>query len=135
MGPGLHHSSTPSLHHSVAPLPIPVMRVTHVITRLIVGGAQENTVASVLGLGRKPGLEVNLVSGPTAGPEGSLESMLEGPRGWLTIVPDLVRPLHPWKDARAWPLSFTPFPDLHLGGFRARWPMGCSGRPNVTQPG
>ena len=102
MGPGLHHSSTPSLHHSVAPLPIPVMRVTHVITRLIVGGAQENTVASVLGLGRKPGLEVNLVSGPTAGPEGSLESMLEGPRGWLTIVPDLVRPLHPWKDARAW---------------------------------
>ena len=26
------------------------MRVTHVITRLIVGGAQENTIASVLGL-------------------------------------------------------------------------------------
>ena len=32
------------------------MRVTHVITRLIVGGAQENTVASVLGLQQKPGL-------------------------------------------------------------------------------
>ena len=30
------------------------MRVTHVITRLIVGGAQENTVATVLGLRRKP---------------------------------------------------------------------------------
>ena len=26
------------------------MRVTHIITRLIVGGAQENTVATVLGL-------------------------------------------------------------------------------------
>ena len=33
------------------------MRVTHVITRLIVGGAQENTVASVLGLKDKPGLK------------------------------------------------------------------------------
>ena len=28
------------------------MRVTHVITRLIVGGAQENTIASDLGLRR-----------------------------------------------------------------------------------
>ena len=46
------------------------MRVTHIITRLIVGGAQENTVSSVLGLQRKPGLEVDLISGPTTGPEG-----------------------------------------------------------------
>ena len=52
------------------------MRVTHVITRLIVGGAQENTIASVLGLREKPGLEVDLVAGPTLGPEGSLESLL-----------------------------------------------------------
>jgi len=36
------------------------MRVTHVITRLIVGGAQENTIASVLGLCQKPGLEVSI---------------------------------------------------------------------------
>ena len=49
------------------------MRVTHVITRLIVGGAQQNTIASVLGLRAKPGFEVNLISGPTVGPEGTLE--------------------------------------------------------------
>src|SRR6266850_2302486 len=49
------------------------MRVTHIITRLIVGGAQENTIASVLGLRHKPGLEVDLISGPSEGPEGSLE--------------------------------------------------------------
>ncbi|MBI2947403.1 MAG: glycosyltransferase family 1 protein, partial [Verrucomicrobia bacterium] len=49
------------------------MRVTHVITRLIVGGAQENTLASVLGLRAKPGVEINLIAGPTTGPEGSLE--------------------------------------------------------------
>ena len=49
------------------------MRVAHVITRLIVGGAQENTLASVLGLRAKPGVAVSLISGPTTGPEGSLE--------------------------------------------------------------
>jgi glycosyltransferase involved in cell wall biosynthesis len=78
------------------------MRVTHVITRLIVGGAQENTIASVLGLREKPGLEVDLVAGPTLGREGSLESLLAGYPPLLTIVPELVRPLHPWKDGLAW---------------------------------
>ena len=74
------------------------MRVTHVITRLIVGGAQENTVGSVLGLGNKPGLEVDLISGPTSGPEGSLESWFTGLPGALTVTPHLVRPVHPLKD-------------------------------------
>ena len=84
------------------------MRVTHIITRLIVGGAQENTVATVLGLRRKPGIEVHLLSGPTTGPEGSLEtfvSLAPPERGEgqnrtsiLAIVPELVRPVHPLKD-------------------------------------
>lgn len=85
------------------------MRVTHVITRLIVGGAQENTIASVVGLRRVPGLEVDLLAGPTTGPEGSLETDLLESAGapgaarpaagpLLTIVPELVRPVHPWKD-------------------------------------
>ena len=69
------------------------MRVTHVITRLIVGGAQENTVASVLGLRQKPGLEVSLISGLTSGPEGSMEPLLSGCPGLLTIVPEIVRPI------------------------------------------
>jgi glycosyltransferase involved in cell wall biosynthesis len=78
------------------------MRVTHVITRLIVGGAQENTIASVLGLREKAGLDVDLVAGPTLGPEGSLESLLKECPTLLTIVPELVRPVHPWKDCLAW---------------------------------
>ena len=45
------------------------MRVTHVITRLIVGGAQENTVNSVLGLRQRPDMDVKLISGPTTGQE------------------------------------------------------------------
>jgi glycosyltransferase involved in cell wall biosynthesis len=77
------------------------MRVTHVITRLVVGGAQENTVATVLGLRRQTGLAVDLISGPTTGPEGSLESAFAADPKVLTIFPQLVRPVHPWKDRQA----------------------------------
>ncbi len=77
------------------------MRVTHVITRLIVGGAQENTLASVLGLAAKPGFDMKLVSGPTAGPEGSLEAWAARKPALLIIIPELVRPVHPWKDTLA----------------------------------
>lgn len=77
------------------------MRVTHVITRLIVGGAQENTVSTVLGLSQQPGVEVDLVSGPTTGSEGSLESALAG-RVPLQLEPQLVRPVSPLQDLLAW---------------------------------
>jgi glycosyltransferase involved in cell wall biosynthesis len=74
------------------------VRVTHIITRLIVGGAQENTVATVLGLRGKSGVEVDLISGPATGPEGSLESEFKTSPELLTIVPELVRPINPLKD-------------------------------------
>ncbi|HSY19304.1 MAG TPA: glycosyltransferase family 4 protein [Candidatus Acidoferrales bacterium] len=74
------------------------MRVTHVITRLVVGGAQENTLATIGGLRQKPGLDIKLISGPTTGPEGSLEPAATAIPGSLTIVPELVRPVHPLKD-------------------------------------
>lgn len=78
------------------------MRVSHVITRLIVGGAQENTLSSVLGLGRIPDWEVELISGPTRGPEGSLESMARAVPGLLQLESCLVRPVHPVMDALAY---------------------------------
>jgi len=83
------------------------MRVTHVITRLVMGGAQENTLATINGLRAKPGVEVKLISGPTIGPEGSLEPEarkifpLTPHASRLTdfvIVSELVRPVHPLKD-------------------------------------
>ena len=74
------------------------MRVTHVITRLVVGGAQENTLGTIRGLLQKPGLEVKLISGPTIGPEGSLAGEAAAIPGLLTIVPELVRAVHPLKD-------------------------------------
>jgi hypothetical protein len=47
------------------------VKICHVITRLIIGGAQENTVATCIGL-QKLGHQVELVTGPETGPEGSL---------------------------------------------------------------
>jgi glycosyltransferase involved in cell wall biosynthesis len=74
------------------------LKITHVITRLIVGGAQENTVATVLGLRKKAGVEVRLISGPTTGSEGSLESHFLVAPEILSIVPGLIRPIHPLND-------------------------------------
>jgi len=74
------------------------MRVTHVITRLIVGGAQENTIATVLGLRAKPGMDIDLVAGPTHGSEGSLEPLVAQEPGLLILMPSLVRPIRPWSD-------------------------------------
>jgi glycosyltransferase involved in cell wall biosynthesis len=77
------------------------MRVTHVITRLIVGGAQENTLDSVLGLRREPDLEVDLISGPTSGSEGSLEDVARR-ENCLTVVPTLIRAVRPISDVLAY---------------------------------
>jgi len=78
------------------------MRVAHIITRLVIGGAQENTIATILGLRGKPDLDLKLISGPAVGPEGSLESAAKSVPDLLTMVPELVRPVHPWKDIFAY---------------------------------
>jgi len=48
------------------------IRVLHIITRLIVGGAQQNTILTVAGLQHLGDYELTLLSGPQTGPEGSL---------------------------------------------------------------
>lgn len=77
------------------------MRVAHVITRLIVGGAQENTIATVAGIRAKPGCEALLVSGHSPGAEGSLEPAVRALGLNLQIIPPLVRPVHPLADFQA----------------------------------
>jgi len=80
------------------------MYVSHVITRLIVGGAQENTISTVLGLHEKPGIKVDLISGPTSttSPEGSLERTLDVVPGILHIEPNLVRQISPLREVLAY---------------------------------
>ena len=77
------------------------LRVLHVITRLIVGGAQENTVATVLGLQRKPGVSVRLIAGRSPATEGTLEGDFAELPGVFSSLPSLVRPIHPWFDILA----------------------------------
>ena len=74
------------------------MKVGHVITRLIVGGAQENTLATCRGL-RQRGHHVDLIIGPQTGPEGSL--LAQASDLPVTVIDDLCREPDPLRDGRA----------------------------------
>jgi glycosyltransferase involved in cell wall biosynthesis len=77
------------------------MRVAHIITRLIVGGAQENTLFNVDDQHHLFGDQVCLIIGPDAGPEGSLETTARARGLDVRIVPELRRNLRPWSDLRS----------------------------------
>ena len=78
------------------------MRIAHVITRLILGGAQENTLLTCEGLMRRYGDDVLLVTGPAVGPEGSLIQRARAGGVPLEIIPSLRRAIHPWRDAQSY---------------------------------
>jgi glycosyltransferase involved in cell wall biosynthesis len=77
-------------------------RVVHFITRLIIGGAQENTLLTVEDQHRLYGDEVTLICGPGLGPEGSLVERAQKGRLDLRIIPELRRSIHPWRDWRSY---------------------------------
>ena len=81
------------------------IRVLHPITRLIIGGAQENTMLTadllnkgVVGDGR---YQVEIVSGPQTGPEGSLIEEVRRRGTSLTILPEMRREISLVNDLRA----------------------------------
>ncbi len=74
------------------------MRRAHIITRLILGGAQENTVFTCEDLMRTYGDDVLLVTGPPLGPEGSLVDRARASGIPMEVVPQLRRAIHPWRD-------------------------------------
>jgi glycosyltransferase involved in cell wall biosynthesis len=78
------------------------MKVAHIITRLIVGGAQENTLHTAEDLHRLHGDEVTLITGPGLGPEGSLEDRARAGGYRLEILPELKRAISPWADWKAY---------------------------------
>ncbi len=77
------------------------MRILHVITRLILGGAQQNTVMSCRAQ-VDAGHEVHLAYGPIHGPEGSLLGEARASGATLHEVPTMVRELAPWTDLRCY---------------------------------
>lgn len=87
------------------------MHVCHVITRLIIGGAQENTLLTCAGLHER-GVRVTLIAGPTLGPEGSLVAQARAAGYEYIEVPELIRAVNPWYDARAYRLMRMHFDRL-----------------------
>ena len=78
------------------------MRTVHVITRLILGGAQENTVLNCVDLIERYKDAVLLITGPPLGPEGSLLEKAKRKGVPLKVVEPLRRPVHPGRDWRAY---------------------------------
>ncbi len=77
------------------------MKIVHVITRLIVGGAQENTLLSCEGQ-HDLGHDVTLITGPSIGPEGSLMERAQQYGYRVEVIDDMIRAIHPLKDYRTY---------------------------------
>jgi glycosyltransferase involved in cell wall biosynthesis len=65
------------------------MKIVHIITRLILGGAQENTLITCK-LQAERGHDVTLITGPALGPEGAMFRQTEG-QNYKTVVVDKMR--------------------------------------------
>ena len=78
------------------------MRIVHVITRLIIGGAQENTLLTVQGLDHQYHDDVTLITGPADGPEGDLFNQANQLGLKVLVFPELVRPIRPGVDVQAY---------------------------------
>lgn len=119
---------------------MPSVRVLHIITRLIVGGAQEATILTAAMLD-KAAWTVHILSGPQTGSEGSLIEHTRALGVPLTIEPTLVRELSPLKDLPAW-LKMTRF--IKQGGYTivhthsskagilGRWAAKAAGVPIIV---
>jgi glycosyltransferase involved in cell wall biosynthesis len=116
------------------------IRVLHVITRLIVGGAQENTLLSVEGLDRLPQFHVTLATGLDQGPEGELLSRARATTH-LIEVPALTRSVSPVSDARAFAALYRlirqgRYHIVHThsskAGVLGRWAAKAAGTPVIV---
>ena len=77
------------------------MKIMHVITRFILGGAQENTLYSVEGQHASARHDVMLVTGPAVGPEGELLERAKRSGIRTVVVGHLRRAICPWHDTLA----------------------------------
>jgi len=73
------------------------LKIVHIITRLIIGGAQENTLLSCEGQ-HDLGHDVTLLSGPAIGPEGSLVERARAYGYRVEILDTMRRSILPVQD-------------------------------------
>jgi len=75
------------------------IKVAQIITRMIVGGAQENTLHTCQQLAKDPLYQVTLITGPSLGPEGDLLDSLEPNAGFEIVkLKHLRRGINPIRD-------------------------------------
>jgi glycosyltransferase involved in cell wall biosynthesis len=73
------------------------LKIVHIITRLILGGAQENTLITCKLLAQR-GHDVTLITGPAIGPEGELFDQTKNQKYKVIVINELRRPIEPVKD-------------------------------------
>jgi len=73
------------------------LRIIHIITRLILGGAQENTLITCKLLAQR-GHDVTLITGPAIGPEGELFEQTKGQNYKVIVLDRLRRAINPFND-------------------------------------
>ena len=73
------------------------MKIVHIITRLILGGAQENTLITCKLLAQR-GHDVTLITGPAIGPEGELFEQTKNQNYKVIVIDKLIRPICPVSD-------------------------------------
>jgi glycosyltransferase involved in cell wall biosynthesis len=74
-----------------------ILKIVHIITRLILGGAQENTLITCKLLAER-GHNVTLITGPAIGPEGELFNQTRNQKYNVIIVPKMIRAICPLYD-------------------------------------
>ena len=87
------------------------MKIVHVITRLIVGGAQENTLLSCEGQ-HDLGHDVTLITGPALGPEGSLMERASSYGYKVEVIGEMRRAILPLKDWRTYKTLVRRFKEI-----------------------
>ena len=73
------------------------MKIVHIITRLILGGAQENTLITCKLLAQR-GHDVTLITGPAIGPEGELFEQTKNQNYKVIVIDKLRRAINPYND-------------------------------------
>jgi glycosyltransferase involved in cell wall biosynthesis len=119
--------------------PLAKLRVVHIITRLIVGGAQENTLLSCEGQHER-GHEVTLITGPPIGPEGSLLERAQRQGYRVEVIDSMRRAIRPGRDHSAFRTLVSRIsalrPDVvhthsSKAGIVGRWAAAAVGAPAV----
>lgn len=77
------------------------MKIVHIITRLILGGAQENTLITCKELAKR-GHDVTLITGPALGPEGQLFEETKNQKYKTIVIDSLRRQINPIYDIPAY---------------------------------